>query len=61
MDKTYRFVMAFTGDAIPQLDRRRRSVSLEPMTCAPNAFRSGDGLIVLQPGESAKTTWGILL
>ncbi|TMF59962.1 MAG: aldose epimerase [Chloroflexi bacterium] len=61
MDKTYRFVMAFTGDAIPQPDRRRRSVSLEPMTCAPNAFRSGDGLIVLQPGESAKTTWGILL
>jgi len=61
MDKTYRFVMAFTGDAIPQLDRRRRSVALEPMTCAPNAFRSGDGLIVLQPGESTRATWGILL
>ena len=61
MDKSYRFVMAFTGDALPQVDRRRRSVSLEPMTCAPNAFRSGDGLIVLQPGQSTSANWGILL
>ena len=61
MDKSYRFVMAFTGDALPQVDRRRRSVSLEPMTCAPNAFRSGDGLIVLQPGQTTGATWGILL
>jgi len=60
MDKTYRFIMAFTGDAIPQLDRRRRSLSLEPMTCAPNAFRSGDGLIVLAPGQSISSVWGIL-
>jgi len=60
MDKTYRFLMAFTGDAIPQVDRRRRSVALEPMTCAPNAFRSGDGLIVLAPGESVTNVWGIL-
>ena len=60
MDKTYRFIRAFTGDAIPQLDRRRRSLSLEPMTCAPNAFRSGDGLIVLAPGQSISSVWGIL-
>jgi aldose 1-epimerase len=60
MDKTYRFVMAFTGDAIPQVDRRRHSVALEPMTCAPNAFRSGDGLIVLAPGQSITSAWGIL-
>ena len=60
MDKTYRFLMAFTGDAIPQVDRRRRSVALEPMTCAPNAFRSGDGLIVLAPGHSVTSVWGIL-
>jgi len=60
MDKTYRFLMAFTGDAIPQGDRRRRSVALEPMTCAPNAFRSGDGLIVLAPGHSVTSVWGIL-
>jgi aldose 1-epimerase len=29
------------------------------MTCAPNAFRSGDGLDVLQPGERFTAAWGI--
>jgi aldose 1-epimerase len=29
------------------------------MTCAPDAFNSGAGLIVLQPGESHTGTWGI--
>jgi aldose 1-epimerase len=60
MEPTYRFLMAYTPDAIPQASRRRRSLAIEPMTCAPNAFRSGDGLIVLQPGESWNGSWGIL-
>jgi aldose 1-epimerase len=29
------------------------------MTCPPDAFRSGDGLIVLAPGQTVTTTWGI--
>ncbi len=29
------------------------------MTCAPNAFRSGEGLIRLEPGGSITSTWGI--
>ncbi len=29
----------------------RKSIALEPMTCPANAFNSGDGLIVLKPGE----------
>jgi len=60
MEPVYRFLMVFTPDAIPDTARRRRSIAIEPMTCAPNAFRSGDGLIVLQPGESTSATWGIL-
>jgi aldose 1-epimerase len=60
MDPAYRFLMVFTGDTIPQADRRRRGLGIEPMTCAPNAFRSGDGLIVLQPGQSATSKWGLL-
>ena len=60
MEAVYRFVMVFTADGIPDMARRRRSVAIEPMTCAPNAFRSGDGLIVLQPGESWSGRWGIL-
>jgi aldose 1-epimerase len=57
VDESYRYVMVFTGDALP--DVARRSVAVEPMTCAPNAFRSGDGLIRLGPGEKHSGTWGI--
>jgi aldose 1-epimerase len=60
MEPVYRFLMVFTADAIPETARRRRSIAIEPMTCAPNAFRSGDGLIVLEPGESWSGSWGIL-
>jgi aldose 1-epimerase len=60
MEPVYQFLMVFTPDAIPDVARRRRSIAIEPMTCAPNAFRSGDGLIVLQPGESWGGSWGIL-
>jgi aldose 1-epimerase len=60
MEPVYRFLMVYTPDAIPDRSRRRRSIAIEPMTCAPNAFRSGDGLIVLQPGESWSGSWGIL-
>ena len=31
----------------------------EFMTCPPNAFRSGDDLIVLEPGASFRGAWGI--
>jgi galactose mutarotase-like enzyme len=29
------------------------------MTAAPNAFQSGEGLIVLEPGEEHVADWGI--
>jgi aldose 1-epimerase len=57
LGESYRYLQLFTGDPLPDVDRR--SVAVEPMTCAPNAFRSGDGLLVLAPGESATATWGI--
>ena len=60
MEPAYRFLMVYTPDAIPDRSRRRRSIAIEPMTCAPNAFRSGNGLIILQPGESWSGSWGIL-
>jgi aldose 1-epimerase len=58
VDESFPFVMVFTGDALP--DVGRRSLAIEPMTCAPNAFRSGDGLIRLEPGQSHSGTWGIV-
>jgi aldose 1-epimerase len=57
MDDTYRYVMLFTGDPLP--DVNRRSLAVEPMTCPPNAFRSGESLVQLEPGESCTTAWGI--
>ena len=49
--------MLFTGDTRP--DVNRRSLAVEPMTCPPNAFRTGDSLIRLEPGESTTSAWGI--
>ena len=58
-DSAYPFLEIFTGDALPQPARRRTGLGVEPMTCAPNAFNSGDGLITLEPGQSHSATWGI--
>ena len=57
-DESYRWVMVFTGDTLDPA-RRRRGVAVEPMTCAPNAFVTGDGLRVLEPEESSTSVWGI--
>jgi len=57
-DPSYRWLMVFTGDTLDPA-RRRKGLAVEPMTCAPNAFVTGDGLRVLQPQESWTTTWGI--
>ena len=56
VDESYPYLMVFTGD-LPEV--ARRGLAVKPMTCAPNAFRSGEGLIVLEPGGSVTSTWGI--
>jgi aldose 1-epimerase len=56
VDEGYPYLMVFTGD-LPAVERS--GLAVEPMTCAPNAFRSGDGLIRLEPGASVTTSWGI--
>jgi aldose 1-epimerase len=48
----------FTGDTLAG-DRKRRSIAIEPMTCPPDAFRSGKDLLVLEPGQSWSGSWGI--
>jgi aldose 1-epimerase len=49
----------FTGDPLP--DVARRSLAIEPMTCPANAFRTGDGLLRLEPGASHTGVWGVAL
>jgi aldose 1-epimerase len=58
-DAGYAYLMIFTGDALPDRERRRTGLAVEPMTCAPNAFRTGDGLEVLDPGATTSATWGL--
>jgi aldose 1-epimerase len=55
-DDAYPYVQLFTGDH-PAVERQ--GVAVEPMTCPPNAFRTGEGLVVLQPGETFRGCWGI--
>jgi aldose 1-epimerase len=58
MDGSYDHLMLFSGDTLP-IARRRRGLAIEPMTCAPNALRSGEGLVTLTPGESHTARWGV--
>jgi aldose 1-epimerase len=57
VDESYPHLMVFTGDPLP--DVARRSLAVEPMTCPPDAFNSGEGLILLEPGEAITSAWGI--
>jgi len=57
-DGNFKWWQVFTGDTLHG-ERFRRSVAIEPMTCPPDAFRSGRDLVVLAPGESWSATWGI--
>ena len=59
MAAAYTHVMLFTGDTLTDETRRRQGLGVEPMTCPPNAFGSGDGVITLNPGESHSTAWGM--
>lgn len=55
-DESWPYLLLFTGD-LP--DIRRRGLAVEPMTCPPQAFRSGEGLLRLSPGDVFTGEWGI--
>lgn len=57
-DKTFRYLQVFSGDTLSSPDRRR-GLALEPMTCPGNAFNSGEGTLLLEPGQEWSGTWGI--
>ncbi|MGO8687723.1 MAG: aldose 1-epimerase family protein [Candidatus Dormibacteria bacterium] len=58
LDQAHPWVLVFTGDVLPP-ERRRRGIAVEPMTCPPDAFRSGTDLITLEPGDSTTARWGL--
>lgn len=62
MDRAHRWVQVYTGDDLGE-QRARRAVAVEPMTAPPNAFATGEDLIVLAPagedGDEHSSSWGI--
>jgi aldose 1-epimerase len=59
-DASFGFWQVYTGEDLPA-PLRRRSLAVEPMTAAPNAFQTGWGLQRLEPGESVTSRWGARL
>ncbi len=58
-DESFRWAQVFSGDTLPQPERRRRSLAIEAMSAPANAFASGVGVVRLEPGEQWVGTWGI--
>jgi aldose 1-epimerase len=56
MDRNFAYVQVFTGDTLER-GRRRTAVAVEPMTCPPDALRSGKDVIVLEPGQHWAGSW----
>lgn len=54
-----RWVQVYTGDTLAEPERRRRALAVEPMSCPPDAFRSGTDLTVLEPGTTHVLRWGL--
>jgi aldose 1-epimerase len=57
-DEAWPYVMCYTGDTLAAVDRRR-GVAIEPMTCPPNALRSGESLVIIAPGGTWSGRFGI--
>ncbi|HWU19877.1 MAG TPA: aldose 1-epimerase family protein [Nocardioides sp.] len=56
VDEHHGWLQVYTADDTPT---PRVSVAVEPMTAPPDAFNSGDDLVVLEPGRTFAASWGI--
>ena len=61
VDQRVGWLMVYSADDMP--GTARRSLAVEPMSAAPNAFNTGDGLVTLapagEPGDTHSLSWGI--
>ncbi len=61
MDSAHRWVQVFAGRKVGA--DLRTALAVEPMTAPPNAFATGEDLVVLAPagedGDRCQVTWGI--
>lgn len=54
-----RNLMLYTTTKFPWGSGLGGAIAIEPQTCAANAFNSGEGLVVLKPGETLNLAWGV--
>jgi len=57
-DRGFPWLLLYSGDGLLP-GERRRGLAVEPMTCPPDALRSGEDVITLEPGEMTTARWGI--
>ncbi len=50
-----------TGNHISPAAAQRSGVAIEPMSCIADAFRTGNDLVTLEPGEVHTLVWGMAL
>jgi aldose 1-epimerase len=55
-DRNCQWVQLHTADR-PEVEYNRTALVVEPMTCPADAFRSGEGLRILQPGAVDRAFW----
>jgi aldose 1-epimerase len=59
-DDSFRWWQVYTGDRFPAGDDRiRRSMAIEAMTCGPDAFNTGQDVIMLAPADGWRGSWGV--
>lgn len=58
-DEACPWVQIHTADTPETHATHRVGLAVEPMTCAPDAFNSGAGLVALSPGASHEASWTI--
>lgn len=52
------WLQVHTGDR-PEPEENRLGLAVEPMTCPPDAFRSGTDVVRLQPGAEHAASWSL--
>jgi aldose 1-epimerase len=52
------WLQVYSADGLPG-PYRRAGVAVEPMSCPPNAFATGEDVVRLEPGERVAHHWGI--
>lgn len=57
-DERCPWLQVHTGDR-PEPEHDRKGLAVEPMTCPPDAFRSGTDVVRLEPGARHEAAWTI--